>query len=358
MAAARTRGAMQGWQEARVSIIFPQAFQAVRPRGERAALSVAVLIPCFNEAAAIGKVVREFRVALPGADIYVYDNNSTDGTAQVAREAGAIVRQEPRQGKGHVVRRMFADVEADVFVMVDGDDTYDAASAPAMVEKLVAEGLDLVNGVRVAESQTAYRPGHKLGNRALSGLVQMIFGHGATDMLSGYRVFSRRFVKTFPMMSRGFEIETELTVHALELDMPMGEVAGPFKDRAEGSESKLNSLRDGMRILRTIVRLLKQERPLPFFGGFALIFAALSLGLAWPVVAEFLQTGLVPRLPTAVLSASIMILAFLFGAVGLILDTVTRGRQETKRMQYLVVPGILSELRARADRDGPAVPGE
>lgn len=330
-----------------MSVVVSHVFQTSEPESRFCELDIAVLIPCYNEAAAIGKVVEDFRQALPEAKIYVYDNNSTDQTAELARQAGASVRREPRQGKGHVVRRMFADVDADIFVMVDGDDTYDASVAPQMVTRAVQEGLDLVNGVRIAGSQTAYRPGHKLGNQVLSGLVRSIFGRGATDMLSGYRVFSKRFVKTFPMMSRGFEIETELTVHSLELDMPTGEVPGHFKDRAEGSESKLNSIRDGVRILSTITKLLKQERPLPVFGALAGMLALLSVILAAPVFAEYFATGLVPRLPTAVLSASIMVLAFLMGAVGLILDTVTRGRQETKRMRYLSVPGVLSEIEAR-----------
>lgn len=330
-----------------MSVVVSHVFQTSEPESRFGELDIAVLIPCYNEAAAIGKVVEDFRQALPEAKIYVYDNNSTDQTAELARQAGASVRREPRQGKGHVVRRMFADVDADIFVMVDGDDTYDASVAPQMVTRAVQEGLDLVNGVRIAGSQTAYRPGHKLGNQVLSGLVRFIFGRGATDMLSGYRVFSKRFVKTFPMMSRGFEIETELTVHSLELDMPTGEVPGHFKDRAEGSESKLNSIRDGVRILSTITKLLKQERPLPVFGALAGMLALLSVILAAPVFAEYFATGLVPRLPTAVLSASIMVLAFLMGAVGLILDTVTRGRQETKRMRYLSVPGVLSEIEAR-----------
>lgn len=330
-----------------MSVVVSHVFQTSEPESRFGELDIAVLIPCYNEAAAIGKVVEDFRQALPEAKIYVYDNNSTDQTAELALQAGASVRREPRQGKGHVVRRMFADVDADIFVMVDGDDTYDASVAPQMVTRAVQEGLDLVNGVRIAGSQTAYRPGHKLGNQVLSGLVRSIFGRGATDMLSGYRVFSKRFVKTFPMMSRGFEIETELTVHSLELDMPTGEVPGHFKDRAEGSESKLNSIRDGVRILSTITKLLKQERPLPVFGALAGMLALLSVILAAPVFAEYFATGLVPRLPTAVLSASIMVLAFLMGAVGLILDTVTRGRQETKRMRYLSVPGVLSEIEAR-----------
>ena len=335
-----------------MSIIFPDRFSKERFHPGAAPLRVAVLIPCYNEAAAIGQVVRDFRAALPEAEIFVYDNNSSDDTAAIARQAGAIVRTEPRQGKGYVVRRMFADVEADVFVMVDGDDTYDAAAARFMVDKMLEDGLDIVNGVRVARSGTAYRPGHAFGNRMLSGLVRSIFGRGATDMLSGYRVFSRRFVKTFPMMSRGFEIETELTIHALELQMPAGEVRCNFKDRPDGSESKLNSIRDGVRILFTITKLLKQERPLPVFLATACLLALASLGLAAPVISEYLATGLVPRLPTAVLSASVMILAFLMGAVGLILDTVTRGRQELKRMHYLSVPGVLSEMKS-AQPSGP-----
>jgi hypothetical protein len=239
---------------------------------------------------------------------------------------------------------MFADVDADIFILVDGDDTYDIASAPAMIDKLVTEGLDLVNGVRVARTQSAYRPGHAFGNRMLSGLVRGVFGRGATDMLSGYRVMTRRFVKSFPLASQGFEIETELTVHSLELDMPVGELATPFRDRGEGSVSKLSTVRDGIRIMSMIIRLLQQERPLAVYGGCAFVVAALSLGLGIPLFVEFFETGLVPRLPTAVLAASIMLLAFFLGAVGLILNTVTRGRWENKRMRYLAVPGIHSQL--------------
>ena len=309
-------------------------------------LEIAVIVPCYNEAAAIAKVVGDFREALPDAAVYVYDNNSTDGSAEHARAAGAVVRHELRQGKGIVVRRMFADIEADVFVMVDGDDTYEAAAAPRMVGRLVEEGLDVVNGVRVAASDVAYRPGHAFGNRMLSSIVRVLFGQGYSDMLSGYRIFSRRFAKSFPVMSTGFEIETELTIHALELQMPSAEEPTAFKDRAEGSESKLNSFSDGFRILFTITRLLKQERPVEFFGLFGLLFVLVALGLAYPVIVEYYATGLVPRLPTAVLAASLMLLAFLSFACGLILDTVTRGRQEAKRMRYLAEPGILSRLRA------------
>lgn len=313
-------------------------------RGPVDDLEIAVLIPCYNEAAAIAKVVNDFRQALPGATVYVYDNNSTDGTAETARAAGAVVRHEPRQGKGFVVRRMFADIDAEIFIMVDGDDTYDAAAAPRLVAELVENGLDVVNAVRREVAKGAYRPGHEFGNRLLSGIVGVVFGDGASDMLSGYRVFSRRFVKSFPMMSRGFEIEAELTIHALELEMPTAEVATAFRERPPGSQSKLHSVRDGFRILFTIIKLLKQERPLEFFGVFGLLLGLLSLGLAYPVVLEYYETGLVPRFPTAILSASIMLLAFLSFACGLILDTVTRGRQEAKRMRYLAEAGILSRL--------------
>lgn len=317
-------------------------------------LSIAVLIPCYNEAAAIENVVKDFAQALPDATIYVYDNNSTDQTAELAAKAGAVVRTEPRQGKGYVVRRMFADIEADIYVMVDGDDTYGASAAPDMVAKLVSEGLDIVNGARDPNHQGAYRPGHEFGNKMLSGIVKTIFGQGARDMLSGYRIFSRRFVKTFPMMARGFEIETELTIHSLELNMPMGEVIVPFKDRPVGSESKLNSIRDGIRILLTITRMLKQERPLQVFSAVAALFCLTALGLGIPVISEFFATGLVERLPTAVLSASLMLLAALSLSVGLILDTVTRGRQESKRMMYLSVPGVLGKLTAARGDFGPS----
>ncbi|ETW10674.1 putative glycosyl transferase, family 2 [Roseivivax marinus] len=339
-----------------MTVIDTDGFRSARAAvSAETGLAVAVLIPCYNEAAAIAQVVADFRTALPEARIYVYDNNSTDGTAAIARAAGAEVRREPRQGKGHVVRRMFADVDADIYVMVDGDGTYDAAAAPAMVQAMTDNGLDLVNGVRVASSDTAYRPGHAFGNRMLSGLVRTIFGRGSSDMLSGYRVFSRRFVKTFPMMARGFEIETELTVHSLELGMPMDEVPGRFTDRAAGSESKLNSVRDGLRILSTILRLLKQERPMALFGTMGAVGAALSLGLGMPVVAEYLSTGLVPRLPTALLAASLMLMACLGFTAGLILETVTRGRQEMKRMTYLSVPGVLARLEGRAPAPARAV---
>lgn len=299
---------------------------------------VAVLIPCYNEAAAIPAVVRDFRAELPGAAIYVYDNNSRDGTAAAAREAGAIVRTERLQGKGHVIRRMFADIEADAYVLVDGDDTYSAACSPAMVRLLLENGLDMVNGARVSEQEAAYRPGHRFGNAMLTGLVSRIFGNRISDMLSGYRVFSRRFVKSFPALSGGFETETEFTVHSLELCMPIGELPTPYKERPAGSTSKLHTFTDGLRILRTIVVLVKEERPLPFFGAAAALQMVVAVGLAVPVFVDFIHTGLVPRLPTAVLSTGIVLLACLSLTCGMILDSVARGRKEFKRLSYLAVP--------------------
>jgi len=298
-------------------------------------LRIAVLVPCYNEEAAIARVVASFRSALPGADIYVYDNNSTDRTREVARAAGAVVRTETQQGKGYVVRRMFADVEADVYVLVDGDDTYNAASAPELIRRLVDGPLDMVNGARVSSESVRHRPGHQFGNRLLSGLVAWIFGDRFRDMLSGFKVFSRRYVKSFPALSAGFEIETELTVHALELAMPVIEVDTPYSDRAEGTVSKLNTFRDGFRILRTIAVFIKEERPLQFFSALAGLFALISAILAWPVLATYFETGLVPRLPTFVLATGLMLLAALSFTAGLILDTVTRGRREAKRMRYL-----------------------
>ncbi|MDE1900103.1 MAG: glycosyltransferase [Alphaproteobacteria bacterium] len=301
-------------------------------------MRTAVLIPCYNEEAAIAQTVADFRRALPHADIYVYDNNSRDRTVEVARQAGAIVRREPLQGKGNVVRRMFADIEADIYVLTDGDATYDAASAPDMIARLCAESLDMVNGARVTDIEKAYRPGHRFGNWLLTGMVAWIFGSRFTDMLSGYRVMSRRYVKSFPALAAGFETETELTVHALELRMPIAEIATPYKDRPEGSISKLSTFRDGFRILWTIVVLVKEERPMPFFSLIALVLAVVATILMIPVVMDFIDTGLVPRLPTAVLSMGLMILAFLSLACGLILETVTRGRREMKRMRYLNIP--------------------
>jgi glycosyltransferase involved in cell wall biosynthesis len=300
---------------------------------------IAVLIPCHNEAVAIPTVVADFRAALPEATIYVYDNNSTDGTIAAARAAGAVVRRETLQGKGHVVRRMFADVEADVFFLVDGDDTYDAAAAPEMLRRMQDDGLDMVIGTRVTDIAAAYRPGHRLGNRVLTGMVAAIFGNRVTDMLSGYRAFSRRFVKSFPALATGFETETEFTVHALELCMAIGEVRTTYRDRPAGTASKLRTYRDGLRILRTIVILVKEERPLQFFSLCGLVLLLLGIGLGVPVVMQFLATGLVPRLPTAVLATGLVLLSFLSFAAGLILDSVARGRKEFKRLAYLALPG-------------------
>ncbi len=296
---------------------------------------IAVLVPCYNEQAAIAKVVRDFRAALRDAAIYVYDNNSTDNTAAVARAAGAEVFEEKHQGKGFVVRRMFTDIEADIYVLVDGDATYDAPSARAMIARLLTERLDMVVASRVHREQAAYRAGHIAGNKLLTGFVASVFGPTFNDMLSGYRVFSRRFVKSFPLLSSGFEIETELTVHALELGLAVAEIDTPYYARLEGSSSKLNTWRDGFRILGTIIKLYRAERPLSFFGAIGIALGLASLGFAIPVFVTYFETGLVPRLPTAVLSTGLMVLAFLSIAVGLVLDTVTRGRREAKLFAYL-----------------------
>ena len=304
---------------------------------------IVVIIPCFNEAAAIGGVVGGFRAALPEAAIIVYDNNSRDDTAARARAAGAVVRRETRQGKGNVIRRAFADVEADVYVLVDGDGTYDPTSAPAMVQRLVDERLDMVTATRVADAAGVWRPGHRLGNRVLTGLVQACFGHAVTDMLSGYRVFSRRFVKSFPALAAGFETETELTVHALELGLPVAELPTPYRERAAGSSSKLHTVRDGLRILRTIVVLVKDVRPLAFFSLAGAVLLAVGLGLGAGVVVTFLETGLVPRLPTAVLAMGLVLASLLAFACGLILDSVARGRKEAKRLAYLRIPAVEAE---------------
>jgi glycosyltransferase involved in cell wall biosynthesis len=299
---------------------------------------IAVILPCYNEEAAIAQTVAGFRAALPGAAIYVYDNNSADRTVEVARAAGAIVRTERMQGKGNVVRRMFADVDADIYVMADGDATYDAAAAPAMIAKMREEGLDMVVGTRVHEAADAYRRGHVLGNRAMTGLLARLFGRSFTDIFSGYRVFSRRFVKSFPVLSAGFEIETEISVHALELKMPVGEVETRYLARPEGSASKLSTYRDGARIARTILMLYRIEKPMLFFGWIALALAALAVVLAVPLVMTYLHTGLVPRFPTAILVTGLVILAALSSFAGLILDTVVRGRREVRRLAYLAQP--------------------
>jgi len=298
-------------------------------------MRIAVLVPCFNEEAAVATVIADFRKALPSADIFVYDNNSSDRTVAIAREAGAVVRNERRQGKGHVVRRMFADVDADVYVLVDGDATYDAASAPQLIETLLAGRLDMVVGLRVDQALAAWRPGHRTGNRLLTGFLSSVFGQDFKDILSGYRVFSRRFVKSFPVLSDGFEIETELTVHALELALPVAEIETPYFARPEGSVSKLNTWRDGLRILGTILKLYRSEKPLRFFTAIGVFLILVSIGLSIPIVITYLEEGIVPRLPTAVLSMGLMILAMLSISSGLVLDTVTRGRREMKLLAYL-----------------------
>jgi hypothetical protein len=303
-------------------------------------IRIAVLIPCFNEELAIARVVADFQANLPDAAIHVYDNNSSDRTRLVALAAGAIVRRETLQGKGHVVRRMFADVEADVYVLVDGDDTYDAEAAAGMVRMLVENQLDMVTAVRLAERDDAYRRGHRLGNRVLSFLVRRVFGDRVSDLLSGYRVFSRRFVKSFPALAAGFETETEFTIHALELKMPVGEVVTTYRSRSIGSRSKLHTVSDGLRILHTIIMLVKQERPLQWFGVAGVALLAISLGLALPVVLHFLQTGLVPRLPTALLATGLVLAASLSFVCGLVLEQVARGRKELKRLAYLAMPAI------------------
>jgi glycosyltransferase involved in cell wall biosynthesis len=299
---------------------------------------VAVLIPCYNEEVAIPKVVHDFRTCLPDAVIYVYDNNSKDLTAEVARAAGAVVRQEAQQGKGHVVRRMFRDIDADFYVMVDGDDTYEASVAPRMLSLAMSGPFDLVNCVRKESEAAAYRGGHRWGNALLTGAVRRMFGDRVQDMLSGYKVFSRRFVKSFPALSQGFDIETELTVHALELFLPVAHAEGSYRGRPEGSESKLRTYRDGWRILLMILRLVRHERPFFFFGLIASLLALISILLSVPVLLTYLETGLVPRLPTALLSTGIMLTAALSLLAGIILDTISRGRREVRLLAYLQYP--------------------
>lgn len=299
---------------------------------------IAVLVPCYNEEKTVAQVVQDFRAVLPQAMIYMYDNNSKDQTAQRAAAAGAIVRTEKHQGKGNVMRRMFSDIEADIYVLVDGDNTYHAASTPAMIDQLLTEQLDMVVGSRLTSHEgAAFRRGHQFGNRLLTGFVSMLFGRSLTDMLSGFRVMSRRFVKSFPALSKGFETETELTVHALELRMPITEIVTPYGARPSGSESKLRTYRDGFRILLTIINLFKEERPLAFFAILFVLLAAISVILAVPLFITYAKTGLVPRFPTAILATGIMLLAFLSLVCGLILDTVTHGRRELKRLSYLAI---------------------
>lgn len=298
-------------------------------------MKIAVLIPCHNEAQTIGHVVAAFRDALPSATVCVYDNNSTDSTAQVATEAGAVVRREPAPGKGSVVRRMFAEIEADYYILVDGDGTYDASIAPQMVAQASEQRLAMLVGRRVPGSSTAYRPGHRLGNRMFTQSVALLFGTSLHDVLSGYRVFSRDFVKSFPGFSRGFEIEAELTVHALTLRLPVAEIETIYKERPDGSSSKLNKYTDGTRILWTIFTLCKNERPFLFFSLWSLVFLLTSLVLIYPIFVTFLETGLVPRFPTAILATGLAISAIILFACGLILDTVTKGRREMKLLAYL-----------------------
>jgi glycosyltransferase involved in cell wall biosynthesis len=312
--------------------------QDVTGSGKFSGLKIAVLLPCYNEEVAIGRTVAAFRTALPEATVYVYDNNSRDRTCDVAREAGAVVRSERMQGKGNVVRRMFADIEADVYVLSDGDLTYDADAAPQLVERLIEEQLDMVVGARKSEVELAYRRGHRFGNAMLTGMLAQLFGRSFTDILSGYRVFSRRFVKSFPVLSAGFEIETEISIHALELRMPVSEIVTNYAARPEGSTSKLSTYRDGWRILRTIVNLFRIERPVLFFGVLGGIAMALAILLAIPLAITYAKTGLVPRLPTAVLVTGLAIVALLNFFTGLILDTVVRGRREVRRLAYLGVP--------------------
>ena len=299
---------------------------------------IAVVLPCYNEEAAIADTVAGFRAALPGAAIYVYDNNSSDRTVEIARASGAEVRTEKMQGKGNVVRRMFADVDADVYIMADGDLTYDPKAAPAMVAMLLSEQLDMVVGTRQHEAAEAYRGGHVLGNRLFTGLLSSLFGRSFTDIFSGYRVFSRRFVKSFPVLSAGFEIETEISVHALELKMPVGEIETAYGARPEGSASKLSTYRDGWRILKTIGTLYRVERPVLFYGSFAALLLIAAIVLAVPLILTYLDTGLVPRFPTAILITGLGIVAVLSFFAGLILDTVTRGRREMRRLAYLAYP--------------------
>ena len=299
---------------------------------------IAVLLPCYNEEAAIRATVEGFRRALPNATVYVYDNNSRDRTIELATAAGAIVRTEPQQGKGRVVRRMFADIEADVYVMADGDLTYDPESAPEMVRMVLAEQLDMVVGTRRHEEVDAYRGGHVLGNKIFTRLLSGLFGRTFTDIFSGYRVFSRRFVKSFPVLSQGFEIETEMSVHALELSMPVGEIETRYASRPEGSHSKLSTFGDGWRILKTIVMLYRIERPVLFFGGIGSLLLLAAVLLALPLVLTYLETGLVPRFPTAILVTGMTVTAVLCFFAGLILDTVTRGRREMRRLAYLAFP--------------------
>jgi glycosyltransferase involved in cell wall biosynthesis len=322
---------------------------------------IAAIVPCHDEEQAVGRVVRDLKAALPQVDVYVYDNDSTDGTAAAAAAAGAHVRREPLRGKGHVIRRAMADLDADIFLMIDGDDTYDASAAPDMVRTLLEGPYDQVTGVRVARMDVAYRAGHELGNRMFNKVVSVIFRHPVTDMLSGYRVFSRRFVKSFPAISRAFEIETELTVHAINTRVPQAEVPVAFKDRPDGSASKLRTYHDGLRILRMITQLLHHERPLALYSTFSALIVMVAVGISVPVVTEYANTGLVGRFPTAILSASLVILAFIILVVGIVLDGLRKVRHETTRIAYMATPPppfLPREAPAGTRRAAPALSTE
>lgn len=310
---------------------------------------IAVLVPCYNEALTVAKVIADFRAALPGSTIYVYDNRSSDGTGDIARANGAVVRREERPGKGGVMRRMFAEIDADIYIVTDGDATYDATRAPEMIERLMRDDLDVVTGIRDhGDRDAAYRRGHQFGNRMFNWLLGLLFGERPQDMFSGYRVMSRRFVKSFPAEARGFEIETELTVHALELRVPTAEIVTSYFERPEGSASKLSTYKDGLRILYTMARLFRDVRPLPFFSWCALLFLLLGLGFGSEVIADYVKTGLVPRLPTAVLATGLMLLASLAIVCGMILDSVARGRREAKRLAYLAAGAARTYQEAQA----------
>lgn len=296
------------------------------------------IVPCHNEAGAIAKVIGDLRTAVPDMEIYVYDNASTDGTDDVARSAGAHVRYETLKGKGNVVRRAMADLDADVYLLIDGDDTYDAAAAPAMIQALLDGPFDQVTGVRTQQTDSAYRAGHELGNKAFNEVVGRIFGYPVNDMLSGYRVFTRRFVKSFPAVSKAFEIETELTVHAINARLPQMEYPVGFKDRAEGTESKLRTYHDGFRILGMIGKLVQSERPLVLNGLLAAVLFLAGIGFGIPVIIDYVQTGLVPRLPTALLASSLIVLSVLVLIIGIVLDGLRKVRAENIRTAYLALP--------------------
>lgn len=338
------------WQSAAMSADMPLAHSPRETRPDADVPQVAVLVPCLNEESTVASVVAGFRVALPEATVYVYDNGSADGTVAAARGAGAVIGVEPRRGKGNVIRRMFSDIEADIYLLVDGDNTYDPAAAAEAVRTVRARRLDFLNVAREAGPEAAFRPGHALGNRVLSGLVRRVFGTGIDDMLSGYKVFSRRYVKSFPALSSGFEIETELTVHALELRMPIAEIAAPYRARPAGSASKLGTLRDGWRIISTIFSLIRDERPLPFFAAIGGLLIVAAVVLMVPVFETWVKTGEVPRFPTAILASAMTLAGMVSVSVGLVLDTVTRGRQEMKRMFYLrqAAPAAAADMAGAA----------